>query len=103
MSNFWEVGTTVAEISGPHARFHRQMTRMAYRVNLWMGPDTGVDWASAGADSREEIARARAELIAAGYLDADNNLTALCGDYGTEDAELDVPAVALGIGQGGAG
>lgn len=74
--------TTQAEVLGLYAQLHLQMSRQAYRISRWIEDDSGLDWAGASKDSREELQLARDELEGAGYLDGDGCPTAECGDVG---------------------
>lgn len=73
---------TQAEVLGLYAQLHLQMSRQAYRISRWIEDGSGLDWAHASIDSIEELQIARAELETAGYLDADGEITAECGNVG---------------------
>lgn len=82
MSNELQTEFSAAEVLGLYSQLHQQMSRLAYRVSRWIEPGSGLDWARADRDSRDEMESTRGELFAAGYLDADGSLTERCGDYG---------------------
>lgn len=77
-----ETEFSAAEVLGLHSQLHQQLSRMAYRLNIWTRAGSGLDWANADMDSRDELEITRGELVAAGYLDESGELTAACGDYG---------------------
>lgn len=74
--------TTQAEVLGLYAQLHLQMSRQAYRISRWIEDGSGLDWSNASKDSQDELAMARGELHAAGYIDEEGCLTAACGDVG---------------------